>query len=267
MMVRDASPLLVPHAVVTPRRRAGCTRRAVANTRPVSRLADSRSACDVLVLGSSVYAAAVARDLSEAGRRVAVAWPVDSTLSPRPTRAPVFAADFHATGILTCLHAAAPAGLQALGDAFGAEVFLQTGALHLAPVAWLSSLDVACTDAGVPMQRLSAADLSARFPCFRKGAVPPDWEARLAVQAGTVHTDTLAAVLKVACNRMRVTWLGGVELVDFEDTGGSFRIKARHGDDTRWVEFEQLVLAPDSALEARLCLAKLQMDVEVAVRL
>ena len=272
-MTRNASSLLVPHAVATPRRRAGCTRRSVAATRTVSaslRQTDSRSACDVLVLGSGVYAAAVARDLSEAGRRVALAWPLDSIRTQsHPTRAPVLAADFHATGVLTCLHAAAPAALQALGDAVGADVFLQSAALHLAPATWLSSsLDGACSDAGVAMQRMSAAALSARFPCFGKGAVPPDWEARLAVHAGTVHTDTLAAVMRVACDRMRVAWLGGVEVVDFEDKGGSFclRFKAQGDDTGSWVECEQLVLAPDSALEARLCLANLQMNVEVAVR-
>ena len=276
MMTRDASPLLVPHAVATPgRRRTGCCRRSVASrTRPVCaslRQTDSRSAFDVFVLGSGVYAAAVARDLSEAGRRVALAWPHSSIHTPsHPTRAPVFVADFHATGVLTCLHAAAPAALQALGDTVGADVYLETGTLHLAPAAWLSSsLDGACSDAGVVMQRMSAADLSTRFPCFGKRGVPLEWEARLAVHAGTVHTDTLSAVLRVACDRMRVAWLGGVELLDVDDKGGSFRLRIQaQGDDTgSWVECEQLVLAPDSAQEARLCLAKLQMHVEVAVRL
>ena len=229
-----------------------------------SSLRDVRDACDVVVLGTGVYAASIARQLAASGSRVVVACTPARETRSGPTRAPVFSADAHGATLLTSLYATAAPLLRAFEEELTTKLFLPSGALHLAPQAWLStSLDCACAEAGITVQSLSRDELTTRCPAFRN--VPRDWEARLCSDGGTLLLDTLVDALQSSCARVGAAWLSDVEVLECEDRGGSWRLllHSANADTRRWIECEQLVLAPQSAPEARYCLDKLQLDIPV----
>lgn len=222
-------------------------------------------ACDVVVLGAGVHAAAVARQLAASRRSVVVVSPSTDKRAPGPTRAPVFSVDAHGTSLLTSLHATAAPLLRSLEQELGADLLVPTGALSLAPQAWLSdALDVACAEAGVYMQPLTRGALATRFPCFY---IPELWEGRLSADAGTLFLDALHAALYFKCGRAGVSLMGGLDVVECEDRGGSWRcVLASKDGMQRRLECEQLVLAPETAPEARVCLDKLQLPLNLPVR-
>jgi sarcosine oxidase len=142
---------------------------------------------DVIVVGAGIMGAAAAWQLARRGLHVRVyeQFALDHLRGSSHGASRIFRFAYDNPTYIHLAQQALPLWRQAEAD-LGQDLLAISGTLDFGPVEALQPTALALTTAGVPFERVSAAQIAARYPDF---ALPPAWEAIYQADGGILYAD------------------------------------------------------------------------------